>query len=138
MSVGGFFMMNKSLLIGRLTSQPEIRKTPNEKSVVRATLAVNRQFKNADGVREADFISIVVWGKSAEILVSYAKKGSLISVEGEIRSRRYEDKTGVTHYVTEVLCHQFNLLESRAAVALRENTSDTAEDVMLDAEDLPF
>lgn len=131
-------MMNKSLLIGRLTSQPEIKKTPNDRSVVRTTLAVNRQFKNADGGRDADFISIVIWGKPAELLASYAKKGSLISIEGEIRSRRYEDKTGVTHYVTEVLCHQFNLLESRAAVALRENNFDTVVDVNLEAEDLPF
>ncbi|GFH43455.1 single-stranded DNA-binding protein [Lactococcus hodotermopsidis] len=130
-------MMNKSLLIGRLTAPPELRKTPSDKSVVRVTLAVNRQFKNADGEREADFISVVIWGKSAEMFASYAKKGSLVSIEGEIRSRRYEDKAGVTHYVTEILCHQFNLLESRAAVALRENQVETL-DVELEAEELPF
>jgi single-strand DNA-binding protein len=131
-------MMNKSLLIGRLTAQPDLRKTPNDRSVVRITLAVNRQFKNANGERDTDFISIVIWGKSAELFASYAKKGSLISIEGELRSRRYDDKTGVTHYVTEVLCHQFDLLESRAAVALRENNFDTATDIELEAEDLPF
>ncbi|GFH41009.1 single-stranded DNA-binding protein [Pseudolactococcus insecticola] len=131
-------MMNKSMLIGRVTATPELRKTPNDKSVVRLTLAVNRQFKNADGSRDADFISVVIWGKPAELFVSYAKKGSLISVEGEIRSRRYEDKASVTHYVTEILCSQFNLLESRAAVALRENNFDTVVDVALEAEDLPF
>lgn len=131
-------MMNKSLLIGRLTAQPELRKTATEKSVIRSTLAVNRQFKTADGERGVDFLSIVIWGKSAELFVAYAQKGSLISIEGELRSRRYDDQSGVTHYVTEVLCHKFNLLESKAAVALRENSVTSLEDVMLASDDLPF
>lgn len=66
--------MNKTMLIGRLTSAPEISKTTNDKSYVRVTLAVNRRFKNEKGEREADFISIIIWGKSAETLVSYAKE----------------------------------------------------------------
>lgn len=131
-------MLNKSLLIGRLTAQPEVKKTPTDKSVLRVTLAVSRQFKNADGQRDADFLTIIIWGKPAELFASYGKKGSLVSIEGELRTHRYEDKAGVTHYVTEVLCHQFNLLESRAAVALRENQVETVTDVMLEAEDLPF
>ena len=131
-------MLNKSLLIGRLTAQPEVKKTPTDKSVLRVTLAVSRQFKTADGQREADCLTIVIWGKPAELFASYAKKGSLVSIEGELRTRRYEDKTGVTHYVTEVLCQQFNLQESRAAVALRENQVDDVSDVMLEAEELPF
>ena len=131
-------MMNKSLLIGQLTTAPELRKTATEKSVIRSTLAVNRQFKTADGERGVDFLSIVIWGKSAELFVAYAQKGSLISIEGELRSRRYDDKSGVTRYVTEVLCHQFNLLESKAAVALRENNVTPLEDVMLASDDLPF
>lgn len=131
-------MMNKSLLIGRLTAAPELRKTTTEKSVIRSTLAVNRQFKTAEGERGVDFLSIVIWGKSAELFVTYAQKGSLISIEGELRSRRYDDKSGITHYVTEVLCHQFNLLESKAAVALRENNVTSLEDVMLASDDLPF
>ncbi len=131
-------MMNKSLLIGRLTMAPELKKTAKDKSVLRVTLAVNRQFKNADGQRYADFITIVIWGKPAELFASYAKKGSLVSIEGELRTRRYDDKAGMTHYVSEVLCHQFNLLESRTAVALRENHVDTVDDVILEAEELPF
>ncbi len=66
--------MNKTMLIGRLTSAPEISKTTNDKSYVRVTLAVNRRFKNEKGEREADFISIIIWGKSAETLVSYEEK----------------------------------------------------------------
>ena len=129
--------MNKTMLIGRLTSAPEISKTTNDKSYVRVTLAVNRLFKNEKGEREADFISIIIWGKSAETLVSYAKKGSLISIEGEIRTRNYTDKQNQKHYVTEILGLSYDLLESRATIALRESAIK-AEETLLDAEELPF
>ena len=129
--------MNKTMLIGRLTSASEISKTTNDKSYVRVTLAVNRRFKNAKGEREADFISIIIWGKSAETLVSYAKKGSLISIEGEIRTRNYTDKQNQKHYVTEILGLSYDLLESRATIALRESAIKT-EETLLDAEELPF
>ena len=101
------------------------------------TLAVNRRFKNEKGEREADFISIIIWGKSAETLVSYAKKGSLISIEGEIRTRNYTDKQNQKHYVTEILGLSYDLLESRATIALRESAIKT-EETLLDAEELPF
>ena len=129
--------MNKTMLIGRLTSASEISKTTNDKSYVRVTLAVNRRFKNEKGEREADFISIIIWGKSAETLVSYAKKGSLISIEGEIRTRKYTDKQNQKHYVTEILGLSYDLLESRATIALRESAIKT-EETLLDAEELPF
>lgn len=129
--------MNKIMLIGRLTSASEISKTTNDKSYVRVTLAVNRRFKNEKGEREADFISIIIWGKSAETLVSYAKKGSLISIEGEIRTRNYTDKQNQKHYVTEILGLSYDLLESRATIALRESAIKT-EETLLDAEELPF
>ena len=106
-------MYNKVILIGRLVNTPELNKTANDKSVARATLAVNRRYKGQNGEREADFVNVIVWGKLAETLASYATKGSLISLDGELRTRRYE-KDGVTHYVTEVLCNGFQLLESRA------------------------
>ena len=129
--------MNKTMLIGRLTSAPEISKTTNDKSYVRVTLAVNRRFKNEKGEREADFISIIIWGKSAETLVSYAKKGSLISIEGEIRTINYTDKQNQKHYVTEILGLSYDLLESRVTIALRESAIKT-EETLLDAEELPF
>lgn len=129
--------MNKTMLIGRLTSASEISKTTNDKSYVRVTLAVNRRFKNEKGEGEADFISIIIWGKSAETLVSYAKKGSLISIEGEIRTRNYTDKQNQKHYVTEILGLSYDLLESRATIALRESAIKT-EETLLDAEELPF
>lgn len=131
-------MYNKVILIGRLVNTPEVNKTANDKSVVCATLAINRRYKGQNGEREADFVNVVVWGKLAETLASYATKGSLISLDGELRTRRYE-KDGVTHYVTEVLCNGFQLLESRAQRALRENnTGADLADLVLEEEELPF
>lgn len=131
-------MYNKVILIGRLVNTPELNKTANDKSVARATLAVNRRYKWQNGEREADFVNVIVWGKLAETLASYATKGSLISLDGELRTRRYE-KDGVTHYVTEVLCNGFQLLESRAQRALRENnTGADLADLVLEEEELPF
>lgn len=130
--------MNKTLLIGRLTATPELTQTPNGKSVCHVTVAVNRRFKNENGEREADFLNVVLWGKLAETLVSYAGKGSLISIEGELRSRTYE-KDGSNRYVTEVLCQAFQLLESRAQRAMRENNAgEELADLVLEAEELPF
>ena len=115
-------MYNKVILIGRLVNTPELNKTAKDKSVE----------------READFVNVVVWGKLAETLASYASKGSLISLDGELRTRRYE-KDGVTHYVTEVLCNGFQLLESRAQRALRENNAGAdLADLLLEEEELPF
>lgn len=131
-------MYNKVILIGRLVNTPELNKTANDKSVARATLAVNRRYKGQNGEREADFVNVIVWGKLAETLASYATKGSLISLDGELRTRRYE-KDGVTHYVTEVLCNGFQLLESRAQRVLRENnTGADLADLVLEEEELPF
>ena len=131
-------MYNKVIMIGRLTSTPELHKTNNDKSVVRATIAVNRRYKDQNGEREADFINLVLWGKLAETLASYATKGSLISVDGELRTRRFE-KNGQTNYVTEVLVTGFQLLESRAQRAMRENNAgQDLADLVLEEEKLPF
>lgn len=130
--------MNKTLLIGRLTATPELTQTPTGKSVTHVGIAVNRRFKNEHGEREADFPNVVVWGKLAETLVSYAGKGSLISIEGELRTRKYE-KDGSNRYVTEVLCQSFQLLESRAQRAMRENNGgEDLSDIVLEGEELPF
>lgn len=131
-------MLNKTILIGRLTATPELIKTPTDKYLTRATLAVNRRFKGDNGDRQADFISLVFWGRLAESLASYASKGSLVSVDGELRTRKYE-KDGQNHYVTEVLGTSFQLLESRAQRAVRENNhSQDLTDLVLEEEALPF
>ena len=131
-------MYNKVILIGRIVATPELHKTNKDKSVARATIAINRRFKDQNGEREADFINIVVWGKLAETLASYATKGSLISVDGELRTRKFE-KNGQTNYVTEVLATGFQLLESRAQRAMRENNAgQDLADLVLEEEELPF
>lgn len=131
-------MYNKIILIGRIVATPELHKINNDKSVARATIAVNRRYKDQNGEREADFINIVVWGKLAETLTSYGSKGSLISVDGELRTRKFE-KNGQTNYVTEVLCTGFQLLESRAQRAMRENNAgQDLVDLVLEEEELPF
>ncbi len=108
--------MNKTLLVGRLVADPELTKTSNGKSLLRINLAVKRRYKNASGEKDTDFVALVFWEKQAEHCTSYAKKGALLAVEGEIRTRNYVDKQEQKRYVTEVLVKTFDLLESRATV----------------------
>lgn len=131
-------MYNKVVTIGRLVAKPELIQTSSGKSLTRVTVAVNRRFRSKAGEREVDFINMVAWGRQAQHLVSYASKGSLLSVDGEIRTRNY-DKDGKTIYVTEVLIQTFQLLESRAQRAMRENQAgDDLTDLVLEEEPLPF
>jgi len=106
--------MNKVVLIGRLTRDPELRYTPSNVPTASFSLAVNRPFQNQNGVREADFINIVVWRKPAETAKKYLTKGSLIAVEGRIQTRNYDGQDGKKVYVTEVVADNFEFLESKA------------------------
>ena len=92
--------MNKVVLIGRLTKDPELRYTPSNVPTTTFSLAVNRNFTNQNGVREADFINIVVWRKQAETAKKYLSKGSLIAIEGRIQTRNYDGADGKKVYVT--------------------------------------
>lgn len=105
--------MNKSILIGRITKDPELRTTPNNRSVCQFTIAVNRTYTNEEGKREADFINCVVWDKQAENLAMYQKKGNQIAVEGRIQTRNYDDKDGKKVYVTEVLVNNISFLDTK-------------------------
>lgn len=103
--------MNKVVLIGRLTKDPELKFTPgNGTAVATFTLAVDRRFSK-DGQREADFIPIVVWGKQAESTANYMSKGKLMGVSGRIQTRSYEAKDGTRRYVTEVIAEEVKFLE---------------------------
>jgi single-strand DNA-binding protein len=103
--------LNKVVLIGRLTKDPELRFTPGMgKAVTTFTIAVDRRFSK-DGQREADFIPIVVWGKQAESTANYMSKGKLIGVSGRIQTRNYEAKDGSRRYVTEVIAEEVQFLE---------------------------
>lgn len=111
------------VLIGRLTKDPDMRYTPNGTAVATFTLAVNRNFTNQAGNREADFINCVIWRKSAESLANYARKGTLLGVTGRIQTRNYENQQGQRVYVTEVVAENYQLLESREVSERRQNGS---------------
>ena len=106
-------MINRVVLVGRLTRDPELRTTGSGISVATFTLAVDRQYTNAQGERGADFISCVIWRKAAENFCNFTSKGSLVGIDGRIQTRSYDNKDGQRVYVTEVVVDNFALLESR-------------------------
>lgn len=106
-------MINNVVLVGRLTRDPELRTTGGGIPVATFTLAVDRQFNNASGQREADFISCVIWRKAAENFSNFASKGRLVGIQGRIQTRNYDNKDGQRVYVTEVLVDNFSFLDSR-------------------------
>ena len=105
--------MNNVNLVGRLTKDVELKYTGSQTAVATGTLAVNRQFKSANGEKETDFINIVAWRKTAEILSNYASKGSQIGITGRIQTRNYEGNDGKRVYVTEVIAESVVLLDSK-------------------------
>ena len=119
--------MNKVVLIGRVTRDPELRYTASNIPSVRFTLAVNRPFENQSGQREADFINIVVWRKQAENVKKYVTKGSLIAVEGRIQTGSYE-KDGQRIYTTDVVADNVQFLESKAQSQNRVDNDVTPSD----------
>ena len=106
-------MINSVSLTGRLTKNLELRQTSTGKSMTYFTLAVNRGYKNEQGVNEADFIGCVAFGVQAENMARYLTQGSLIGVEGRISTRNYQAKDGKTVYVTEVVASSITFLESK-------------------------
>jgi single-strand DNA-binding protein len=105
-------MLNRALLVGRLTRDPELRRTSNGKAVASFNLAVERNFKK-ENEQEADFINIVAWGKVAENTANYCSKGSLVSVDGRIQTRNYENNQGQKVYVTEVVAESVQFINTR-------------------------
>ena len=105
-------MINREVLVGRMTSNSELRRTQNGSAVTSFTLALNRNYNSADG-QQADYISCVVWNKVAENVEKYCSKGSLVGVEGRLRSRSYDNAQGQRVYVTEVVCDSVQFLETK-------------------------
>lgn len=138
-------MMNKIILIGRMTKNAEVRYTQSNKAVAQFSLAVNRP-----GNKETDFINIIAWDKLGEIVQKYTHKGSLIAVEGRLQTRTYEDNNGNRKYITEVVANNINLLEPKNKQEQTENNyrqvdkSDPFEEMGKQVEqeindnDLPF
>ena len=106
-------MINNVVLVGRMTRDAELRYTGNNTAVATFTLAVNRNFKNQNGEREADFINCVMWRQQAENIANWAKKGTLIGITGRIQTRNYENQQGQRVYVTEVVAETFQVMESK-------------------------
>ena len=116
-------MIINVVLVGRMTKDAELRYTPQNQAVATFSLAVNRNFKNNNDERDADFINCVIWRQQAENLANWAKKGALVGIVGRIQTRNYENQQGQRVYVTEVVANSFQLLESRNAQGQREGNS---------------
>ena len=115
--------MNKVELVGRLTAKPELRYTSSNTAYTRFSVAVNRNFTNANGEREADFINVVAWRKQAETIARYFDKGNLIGIEGRLQTGSYDDKEGNKRYTVDVALDNFEFLESK-------NKSQETSDIM--------
>ena len=142
-------MLNRVVLIGRLVADPELRTTKNGISVASFTLAVDRKYKNADGGKDTDFISIVVWRQQAESCNSYLSKGKLAAVDGSLQIRSYEAKDGTKRKVIEVVAEDVRFLSPKDGESPKrkphkessfqqEDKPFNAEEDMVGDDDLPF
>ena len=118
-------MLDRIVLIGRLTRDPELRFTPNGHAVCSFTLAVDRPFTNQEGNRETDFINIVVWNKQGENCAQYLAKGRLAAVDGRLQIRSYDGNDGQRRYVTEVIADNVRFLSSRNEGNASSNSNNT-------------
>ena len=128
--------MNRVVLIGRLTRDPELRYTGSNTPVATFSLAVNRNFQNQNGEREADFINIVVWRKQAENVKNFLTQGSQVAVEGRIQTRTYDGQDGQKRYITEVVADNVEFLGSKASSENSNNTKGSSK--KNDAEPTPY
>lgn len=127
--------MNKVFLIGRLTRDPELRYTGSNIAVASFSLAVNRNFTNQSGEREADFINIVVWRKQAENVKNYLSQGSQVAIDGRLQTRSYDDQDGKKRYVTEVIADNVEFLGTKGS---NNNANQSAPVNNTSAEPTPY
>ncbi len=128
--------MNKAILIGNFTRDPERKTTPNGTTVTTFTLAVQRKYKNTAGEYEADFINCVAWRALADLIANNFAKGSKIALTGSIQTRSYDDN-GKKRYVTEVIAEEIDFLEkTKKKEAVQDDSCD--DFVIVDDEELPF
>ena len=128
--------MNKVILMGRLTKEPEVRYTQVTNTMVTSfTLAVNRRFVKQGEERQADFINIVAWNKTAEFVSKYFSKGQQVGVIGRIQTRNYDDEQGVKHYITEVIAEEVYFAGEKKEKAQNDSTDDFE---ITNSDDLPF
>ena len=126
-------MINQVTLVGRLTKDPETRKTLEGKSILNATIAVNRNYKNQKGQIDTDFVLCTVWNRAADNMEKYCRKGSVVGVTGRIQTRYYDNDQGKRTYVTEVVAENVRFMDSR-----RETAADAPEPSKKEPIELPF
>ena len=137
-------MLNRVVLVGRLTKDPELRYTASGVAVTTFTLAVNRPFSNQSGEKEADFITCVVWRKPAENVANFLKKGSLAGVDGRLQTRTYEGQDGKRVYVTEVQAESVQFLDSKNSETSKpsqnkgQSQPPLGREINITDDDLPF
>lgn len=129
-------MINQVTLVGRLTRDPELRKTSDGLPVTTVTLAVNRQFRNQHGEIEADFVQCTIWKKAAENTVQYCRKGSVVGVTGRLQTRHYDNREGKRVYVTEVVAESIRFLGAKPNYTPAESPAPVT--VTISKEELPF
>ena len=130
--------MNKVILMGRLTADPELKQTPNGTASCRFTIAINRKFKNAQGGYDADFINCTAWGQTAEFICRYFKKGNMMMAEATLRNNNYQDKKypDVTHYTTDVLVDNVEFTGSKSDNSGTQATTTGSSGVPTEYEDI--
>lgn len=136
-------MLNKAILMGRLTADPEHKQTPNGTGVTMFSIAVDRNYAPKDGERQTDFINIVAWRQTANFICRYFQKGSMIAIEGEINTRRYEDKNGNKRTAFEVVAQHVYFAGAKSQAESKPEPPDLSQfehilDAEYDDEDLPF
>ena len=119
--------MNRTILIGRLTKDAELKTTSSGINYCNFIIAVDRKFKDANGNRQADFIACVAWRTTADFISKYFKKGNKIAVVGSIQTRSYEDQSGNKHLVTEVIVDEAEFVESKAASGNGQTAKQSSE-----------
>jgi single-strand DNA-binding protein len=130
--------LNVVALVGRLTRDPQLKRTAQGEAVTSFTLAVNRNYTSRDGQQQADFINCVVWKKLAENVDKYCSKGSLVGVEGRIQTRSYENNQGQRVNVVEVVCDSVQFLETKKAENNNQNYDNVQHSFDIQADDIAF
>jgi single-strand DNA-binding protein len=134
--------MNKIILIGRVTKDIELKSTPSGVSVADFSLAVTRNYKNANGDYEVDFINCIAYRKLAETISNYVKKGDKLAVEGKLQTRNYTNNEGKKVYVSEVIVESIDFLEAKKAEPKEEPVVNDPfaydEQLEINVDDLPF
>ena len=130
--------MNKVILSGNLTKEVEVRYTQSGKAVVKVGLAVTRNFKNAEGERDADFFNLVAWDKTAEFFGKYLSKGTKILVEGRIQNNNYTDDKGVNHYAQDIIVENVEFAGAKKDSAEKPAPTNSAGEPVDNDDDLPF